>query len=135
MPDYVTYDDNNIFAKILRGEIPCNKVYEDEFSLAFHDINPQAPVHVLVIPKGRYISMADFTATASDAEIAGFMKAVGKVAGELGLAELGYRLLANHGPHSHQEVPHLHVHIFGGKHVGPLLMCDWEDKIKMPGTD
>ena len=135
MPDYVTYDDNNIFAKILRGEIPCNKVYEDEFSLAFHDINPQAPVHVLVIPKGRYISMADFTATASDAEIAGFMKAVGKVADELGVVDPGYRLLANHGPHSHQEVPHLHVHIFAGKHVGPLLMRGWEDKIKMPGMD
>jgi len=135
MPDYKTYDDNNIFAMILREEIPCKKVYEDEFSLAFHDINPQAPVHVLVIPKGRYISMADFTANASDAEIVGFMRAVGKVATDLGLEDPGFRLLANHGPHSHQEVPHLHVHIFGGKHVGPLLMQGWEDKIKMPGMD
>jgi histidine triad (HIT) family protein len=135
MPDYKTYDDNNIFAMILREEIPCKKVYEDEFSLAFHDINPQAPVHVLVIPKGRYISMADFTATASDAEIAGFMRAVGKVAADLGLEDPGFRLLANHGPHSHQEVPHLHVHIFGGKHVGPLLMRGWEGKVQMPGMD
>jgi histidine triad (HIT) family protein len=135
MPDYKTYDDNNIFAKILRGEIPCNKVYEDDHALAFHDINPQAPVHVLVIPKGRYISMADFTASAGDAEIAGFMRAVGKTAEALGVVDPGYRLLANHGPHSHQEVPHLHVHIFGGKYVGPLLMRGWEGKIKMPGMD
>ena len=133
--DFNTYDDNNIFAKILRGEIPNNTVYEDEHALAFHDIAPQAPVHVLVIPKGKYISMADFTAKASDEEIVGFFRAVGKTAEVLGLPEPGYRLLANHGPHSHQEVPHLHVHIFGGKHVGPLLMRDWEGKIKMPGMD
>jgi histidine triad (HIT) family protein len=115
------YDDQNIFARILRGEIPCKRVYEDEFALAFHDINPQAPVHVLVIPKGSYVSMVDFTARAPDALIAGFMRAVGKVAADLGLVETGYRLLANSGLNSHQEVPHLHVHLFGGRPLGPML--------------
>jgi diadenosine tetraphosphate (Ap4A) HIT family hydrolase len=115
------YDDNNIFAKILRGEIASRKVYEDEYALAFHDINPQAPHHVLVIPKGRYVSWDDFSATASDAEIAGFVRAVGKVAREAGMVEPGYRLLANIGPDSHQEVPHLHVHIFAGRPLGPML--------------
>ena len=115
------YDDDNIFAKILRGEIPSRKVYEDEYALAFHDINPQAPHHVLVIPKGRYVSWDDFSATASDAEIAGFVRAVGKVAREAGMVEPGYRLLANIGPDSHQEVPHLHVHIFAGRPLGPML--------------
>jgi diadenosine tetraphosphate (Ap4A) HIT family hydrolase len=115
------YDDSNIFARILRGEIPCKKVYEDEFALAFHDINPQAPVHVLVIPKGPYVSWADFSAKAPDAEIAGFVRTVGKIAADLGLVEPGYRLLANVGPNSHQEVPHLHVHIFGGRPLGPML--------------
>ena len=116
------YDDDNIFARILRGEIPARKVYEDEFALAFHDINPQAPTHVLVIPKGRYVSWADFAEKAADAEIAGFVRAVGAVARELGIEESGYRLLANAGPDSHQEVPHLHVHIFGGKKLGPMLV-------------
>lgn len=115
------YDDQNIFAKILRGEIPCNKVYEDEFSLAFHDINPQAPVHILVIPKGRFVSWDDFSTNGSEAEIAGFIRAVGKVARDQGLVEPGYRLLANVGPDSHQEVPHLHVHLFGGRPLGPML--------------
>jgi len=115
------YDDNNIFAKILRGEIASRKVYEDEYALAFHDINPQAPHHVLVIPKGRYVSWDDFSATASDAEVAGFVRAVGKVAREAGMVEPGYRLLANIGPDSHQEVPHLHVHIFAGRPLGPML--------------
>lgn len=115
------YDPNNIFAKILRGEIPCNKVYEDEFALAFHDINPQAPVHVLVIPKGDYVSMADFTKSAPTDLIAGFMRAVGAVADELGLVESGYRTLANAGDNAHQEVPHLHIHIFGGAPLGPML--------------
>jgi histidine triad (HIT) family protein len=115
------YDDQNIFAKILRGEIPNKTVFEDEWALAFHDINPQAPVHVLVIPKGRYVSWDDFTATASDAEVAGFIRAVGTVARDLGLAAPGYRLLANAGFHGHQEVPHLHVHIFGGKQMGAML--------------
>ncbi|RRQ51878.1 histidine triad nucleotide-binding protein [Sphingorhabdus wooponensis] len=116
------YDDQNIFAKILRGEIPCRKVFEDEWALAFDDINPQAPVHVLVIPKGAYVSWDDFSAKASDAEVAGFVRAVGHVARELGLVEPGYRLLANIGIDAHQEVPHLHVHIFGGKPLGPMLM-------------
>ncbi|MDF1750735.1 MAG: histidine triad nucleotide-binding protein [Alphaproteobacteria bacterium] len=111
----MAYDDQNIFAKILRGEIPCNKVYEDDHALAFHDIAPQAPVHVLVIPKGPYVSHADFSEKASDEEIAGFYRAVGTVARQLGLDEPGYRLIANHGPDSSQEVPHLHVHIFGGR--------------------
>ena len=115
------YDDNNIFAKILRGEIPCSRVYEDDHALAFHDINPQAPTHVLVIPKGRYVSWDDFSATASDAEIAGFIRAVGEVARAAGLVEPGYRLLANIGHNGHQEVPHLHVHIFGGQALGPML--------------
>jgi diadenosine tetraphosphate (Ap4A) HIT family hydrolase len=115
------YDDSNIFARILRGEIPSKRVYEDEWAIAFHDINPQAPVHVLVIPRGPWRSWADFSANASDAEIAGFVRAVGKVAQELGLEEPGYRLLANAGINAHQEVPHLHVHIFGGKPLGPML--------------
>ncbi|WP_419814828.1 histidine triad nucleotide-binding protein [Glacieibacterium sp.] len=115
------YDQGNIFAKILRGEIPCNKVFEDDFALAFHDIAPQAPVHVLVIPKGPYVSWADFSATATDAEIGGFVRAVGQVARDLGLEEPGYRLLANTGVHGNQVVPHLHVHIFGGRQFGAML--------------
>jgi len=115
------YDDANIFARILRGEIPAKTVYEDEFALAFHDINPQAPVHLLVIPKGRYVSWDDFSATASDAEIAGFVRAVGHVARGAGVAETGYRLLANMGQHGHQEVPHLHVHIFGGRQFHEMV--------------
>lgn len=115
------YDDSNIFAKILRGEIPCRKVYEDEWVLAFNDINPQAPTHVLVLPKGPYCSFADFSAKASDAEIAGFVRAVGKVAKDLGLEAPGYRLLFNMGVHSGQEVPHLHVHLFGGRPLGRML--------------
>ena len=115
------YDDENIFAKILRGEIPSTKVYEDEWTFAFEDINPQAEVHTLVIPKGRYVSWDDFSAKASDAEIAGFVRAVGHVAREAELVEPGYRLLANAGPHSHQEVPHLHVHILAGRPLGPML--------------
>ena len=115
------YDDGNIFARILRGETPSSKVYEDDHALAFNDINPQAPTHVLVIPKGRYVSWDDFSARASDAEIAGFVRAVGRIAREAGLVEPGYRLLANTGPDSHQEVPHLHVHIFAGRPLGPML--------------
>jgi histidine triad (HIT) family protein len=115
------YDDSNIFARILRGEIPSKKVYEDQWALAFHDINPQAPVHVLIIPKGRYCSFADFSEHGSEAEIAGFMRAVGNVARQLELDTPGYRLLANVGEHSGQEVPHLHVHLFGGKPLGPML--------------
>ncbi|GAB5387890.1 MAG: histidine triad nucleotide-binding protein [Alphaproteobacteria bacterium] len=118
----MAYDTDNIFAKILRGEIPCNKVHEDEYTLAFHDIAPQAPTHVLVIPKGPYVDMDDFTQRASAEEIAGLWRAVGKVAREdLGLTEDGYRTLSNCGVHAHQEVPHLHIHIFGGKPLGPML--------------
>ena len=115
------YDENNIFARILRDEIPSRKVYEDEHAMAFHDINPLAPTHILVIPKGPYVSWDDFSATASDGEIAGLVRAVGKVARDAGLVESGYRLLANTGPNSGQEVPHLHVHVFGGRPLGPML--------------
>jgi diadenosine tetraphosphate (Ap4A) HIT family hydrolase len=118
----MAYDPENIFAKILRGEIPCNKVYEDDYCLAFHDINPQAPIHVLVIPKGEYVSMADFTAKASAELISGFFSAVGTVARDLGLEAGGYRILANSGPDAHQEVPHLHFHIFAGRPLGPMLV-------------
>ncbi|MEO1649159.1 MAG: histidine triad nucleotide-binding protein [Pseudomonadota bacterium] len=116
------YDDDNIFAKILRGEIPSTKVYEDEWSYAFEDINPQAPVHTLVIPKGRYVSWDDFSARASAEEIAGFARAVGHVARMNELVEPGYRLLANIGAHGGQEVPHLHVHILAGQFIGPMVM-------------
>jgi diadenosine tetraphosphate (Ap4A) HIT family hydrolase len=115
------YDDDNIFARILRGEIPSRTVYEDEHALAFHDIAPAAPVHILVIPQGPYVSWEDFSARASDAEIAGFVRAVGQVARAHGLVEPGYRLLANVGGHGGQEVPHLHVHLFGGRPLGPML--------------
>jgi diadenosine tetraphosphate (Ap4A) HIT family hydrolase len=115
------YDPENIFAKILQGQIPCNKVYEDEWSLAFHDIAPQAPVHILVIPKGAYVGWDDFSARASAEEIAGFVRAVGRVAREQGLVEPGYRLLANLGAHGGQEVPHLHVHLFGGAPLGRMI--------------
>ena len=115
------YDESNIFARILRGEIPCNKVYEDEHALAFHDINPAAPTHILVIPKGPYVSWDDFSERAAEAEIAGFVKAVGHVARSQGMVTRGYRLLANVGRNGGQEVPHLHVHIFGGQPLGPML--------------
>jgi histidine triad (HIT) family protein len=116
------YDKDNIFARILRGEIPCKRVHETPHALAFHDINPQAPVHVLVIPKGPYRSWADFSAGASEAEIVGFVRAVGEVAKLLELEAPGYRLLANAGLDAHQEVPHLHVHLFGGRPLGPMLV-------------
>jgi diadenosine tetraphosphate (Ap4A) HIT family hydrolase len=115
------YDDNNIFARILRAELPCNKIYEDEHVLAFNDINPLAPTHILVIPKGAYVSWDDFSEKASDAEIAALTRAAGKIARETGLVESGYRLLANSGPNSGQEVPHLHIHIFAGRPLGPML--------------
>jgi len=118
----MAYDSNNIFAKIVRGDIPCDKVYEDEWALAFNDIAPVAPVHVLVIPKGAYVSMDDFTLKASDVEITGFYRAVGKVARDLGLAEPGYRALNSTGSDGGQEVPHFHVHLFGGKALGPMLV-------------
>ena len=115
------YDSNNIFAKILRNEIPSKKVLETEFALAFHDINPQAPVHVLVIPKGPYLSMDDFSAKASSEEIVSLWRAVGETATMLGLVEGGYRILSNHSVHAHQEVFHLHIHILGGHPLGPML--------------
>ena len=115
------YDPNNVFARVLRGEIPCDRVYEDDDALAFRDIAPAAPHHILVVPKGAYVSWDDFSARASDAEIVGFVRAVGHVAREAGLTEPGYRLLANTGPHGGQEVPHLHVHVFGGRPLGPML--------------
>ena len=115
------YDDQNIFAKILRGEIPATRLYEDDYAIAFPDIAPQAPTHILVIPKGAYVSWDDFSARGSDAEIAGFVRAIGTVARDAGLVAPGYRLLANTGHDSHQEVPHLHVHIFAGRALGPML--------------
>ena len=115
------YDDQNVFARILRGELPCTKVYEDEWTLAFNDIAPLAPVHILVIPKGPYVSWDDFTAKASDAEITGFVRAIGQIARDNDLVDEGYRLLANTGRNSGPEIPHLHVHIFGGRPLGPML--------------
>jgi diadenosine tetraphosphate (Ap4A) HIT family hydrolase len=117
----MAYDENNVFAKILRGEIPCGKVYEDDHVLAFHDINPQTPTHVLVVPKGAYENLDDFTARASDEEIAALMRATGKIAREAGLVEPGYRILVNSGPDANQEVMHLHIHIFGGKPLGRMI--------------
>lgn len=121
MIDLSAHNPDNIFAKILRGEIPSKKVYEDDHAYAFHDINPQAPVHVLVIPKGPYMSMADFSADAPADLVTGFFRAVGIVADTLGLKADGYRILANHGLNSHQEVPHFHVHILAGKPLGPMI--------------
>ena len=119
------YDDQNIFAKILRGEIPCNQALETEHALAFNDINPQAPVHVLVIPKGRYVNLDHFAAAASDAEIADFHRAVAQVARETEVAEDagggGYRIIANTGPDGRQDVPHFHLHVAGGEQLGRML--------------
>ena len=115
------YDKQNIFAKILRGEIPCKKVCEDEYSLAFLDINPQAPVHILVIPKGEYISLQEFTTKASDPEIASFMRIVSQVARDFHIVNSGYRILSNNGDNANQEVPHFHVHVLGGKNLGQMI--------------
>ena len=115
------YDRNNVFARILRGELPCTRVYEDEHVLAFRDIQPQAPTHVIVIPKGEYVSVDDFAEKASEAELAGFMRAIGRVAHLEGAVEGGYRILANHGAAAHQDVPHFHLHLFGGRELGPML--------------
>lgn len=117
----MAYDPNNIFARILRGEIPCKKVHEDDFALAFHDINPQAPIHVLVIPKGAYVDMNDFAERAPEAEIAGFFRAVRTVAGMVGVDAGGYRMIANIGADSGSEVPHLHIHICGGRNLGRMI--------------
>lgn len=116
------YDPNNIFAKILRGDIPCKKLYESPHALAFHDINPKAPTHILVIPKGAYASQSDFAEKASDAEIAGFERAVTEVAKIAGVNATGYRLISNSGVNAHQEVPHYHVHVLGGRALGPMLV-------------
>jgi histidine triad (HIT) family protein len=125
------YDDQNIFAKILRGELPCTKVHETEHSLSFEDIFPQAKVHVLVIPKGGYVSWDDFSAKASPAEQADYVAAIGDTARTIGVDKSGYRVLANHGHDSHQEVPHLHTHILAGQPLGPMV----EDGTLPPGTD
>ena len=117
----MAYDDQNVFARIVRGELPCNKIYENDHALSFHDIAPQAPVHALVIPKGRYVSMADFAAGASADEQAGLFRAIGATAEALGVVEPGYRLLTNTGPDAHQEVMHLHFHILAGKRLGPMI--------------
>jgi histidine triad (HIT) family protein len=117
----MAYDPSNVFARIIRGELPCRKVFEDEHVLAFHDIRPQTPVHILVIPKGAYVSLDDFSAKASEAELAAFLRALGQIAREHGVVQSGYRILANHGADAHQEVPHFHVHIFGGRQLGRMI--------------
>jgi histidine triad (HIT) family protein len=117
----MTYNPQNIFAKILRGEIPCQKVYEDDHVLAFHDIHPQAKIHILVIPKGAYTDMSDFAHKASENEIASLFRAVAKIAKDHDLESSGYRILSNQGANGGQEVPHLHIHLFGGQALGPML--------------
>ena len=120
----MTYDENNIFAKILRGEIPCKKIYEDEFVLSFHDINPQKKIHALVIPKGKYMDLDDFSNNASSDEIVGLLKGINIGAKKLGISVdigKGYRVLANISEHGGQEVPHLHFHLFGGESVGKMV--------------
>ncbi|WP_066555390.1 HIT domain-containing protein [Croceicoccus bisphenolivorans] len=120
------YDDSNIFARILRGELPCTKVYEDEWAFAFHDIAPVAEIHVLVVPKGKYVSWDDFSVHAPAEEIAGFVRAVGRIAREMDLVEPGYRIINNIGPNGGQIVPHLHVHLLGGRVMGPMLDRNWQ---------
>ena len=117
----MAYDKSNIFAKILRGEIPCTTIDEDEYTLSFADINPQAPVHILVIPKGAYTDWSDFAANASSEETFAFFRAISRVAELTGIGETGYRVISNIGPDSHQEVPHLHMHVLGGRPIGPLV--------------
>jgi len=116
------YDTNNVFARILRKEIPADIVYEDEYALAFHDVNPKAPIHILVIPKGEYISFFDFSEKASPEFMYGYTKAIHHVLKSLGIQKEGFRLLSNHGILGGQEVPHFHVHIFGGRPLGPMIM-------------
>ena len=120
----MTYDENNIFAKILRGEIPCNKIYEDKYVLSFYDINPQKKIHALIIPKGKYIDLDNFNAQASDKEIVGLLKGISIVAKQLGISldtGKGYRTLSNLSEDGGQEVPHLHFHLFGGERVGKMV--------------
>jgi histidine triad (HIT) family protein len=118
----MAYNRDNVFARILRGELPCTKVYEDEHVLAFRDIEPQAPSHVVLIPKGEYVSADDFSATASDAELAAFMRAIAKIAAAEGITEGGFRIVANAGKAAHQAVPHFHLHLFGGRDLGARLL-------------
>ena len=121
----MNYDKNNIFAKILRGEIPCKKIYEDDYVLSFHDINPQKKIHAIVIPKGKYIDLDDFSKKASSDEMVGLFKGIGIVAKKLGIsidAGKGYRALVNIGENGGQEVPHLHFHLFGGERVGKMVV-------------
>ena len=120
----MTYDDQNIFAKILRGEIPCNKIYEDDFILSFHDINPQKKIHALVIPKGKYVNLDDFSLNASSKEMVGLLKGINLVAKKLGISVdtgKGYRALVNISDHGGQEVLHLHFHLFGGEKIGKMV--------------
>jgi histidine triad (HIT) family protein len=117
----MTYDRNNVFARILRGELPCRKVYEDEHVLAFEDIQPQAPTHIIMIPKGEYVSLDDFSEKASEAELVAFLRAISRIAREQGVTDGGYRILSNHGAAAHQEVPHFHLHLFGDRDLGPML--------------
>jgi diadenosine tetraphosphate (Ap4A) HIT family hydrolase len=117
----MAYDESNIFAKIIDGDIPCNKIYEDEYNIAFNDINPVKPVHVLLLPKGKYTSMNEFSQNASDAEMVALNKAIFEIAKKTGIAESGYRVITNCGKNSGQEVPHLHLHILGGGDIGPLV--------------
>ena len=117
----MSYDPSNIFARILLGELPCKKIAEDEHTLAFEDINPQAPVHILVIPKGSYVDWSDFTRNASDVEQSAFTKMIGHVANIVGITDSGYRVISNSGNDGHQEVPHLHMHVLGGAAIGPMV--------------
>jgi histidine triad (HIT) family protein len=117
----MAYDRNNVFARILRGEIPCTKVYEDQHVLAFRDINPRAPTHIIVIPKGEYVSIDDFSAKAPAPELVAFIRAIAQIARSENVVESGYRVLSNHGTAAHQEVPHFHLHLFGGRDLGPML--------------
>ncbi len=117
----MAYDPNNIFAKILRGDIPCKKVFEDMHVIAFHDIAPKAPVHILVLPKGAYVDMSDFTARASADEITALFRALGRIAKDNGLEDTGYRVISNCGVNGGQEVPHLHLHLLGGRRIGRMV--------------
>lgn len=117
----MSYDTNNIFAKILRGEIPCDKVYEDDYALAFYDITPHTPIHILVIPKGAYTDIVDFGANATPEEISGFYRAAAHIARDVGITDKGFRAIANMGANSGQEVPHYHLHLLGGRKVGPMV--------------
>ncbi|NCC21865.1 MAG: histidine triad nucleotide-binding protein [Alphaproteobacteria bacterium] len=117
----MTYDEDNIFAKILRGEIPCRKLYDDAFAIAFEDIAPKAPVHILVIPKGKYTDVEDFGVNANAAEITGFWRAVARITQDRELCGPGFRVIANCGANGGQEVPHFHAHILAGKPLGPLV--------------